>query len=110
MKKNDEAEVPVTDLTEEGFGIGHTAEGYALFVKGALPGDRVVAHVTKVMKRYSYAIVSEYLERSPDRTAPLCSACGKCGGCTLQELLYEAQLEYKRKRVADALERTGGIR
>ncbi len=110
MKKNDEAEVPVTDLTEEGFGIGHTAEGYALFVKGALPGDRVVAHVTKVMKNYGYAIVTDYLERSPDRTAPLCSACGKCGGCTLQELSYEAQLEYKRKRVADALERTGGIR
>ncbi|MCR5303107.1 MAG: TRAM domain-containing protein, partial [Lachnospiraceae bacterium] len=109
MNKNDEIEVKITDLTDEGFGIGHTGDGYALFVKGALPGDKVVAHVTKVMKRYSYAIVSEFIERSKDRVDPVCVVCGKCGGCTLQELSYEAQLDFKKRKVEAALTRTGGF-
>lgn len=107
--KNQQVELVVTDMSEDGSGIGHTADGYTLFVKDAVPGDRLIAHVTKAGRRFGYARVFSPLEASPDRVEAPCPLAGPCGGCQLQALSYEAQLRFKEKTVRDCFTRIGGF-
>lgn len=106
--KNERTEAAITDLTRDGEGIGR-AEGCTLFVKDALPGDRVLAHITRPKKTYAYARTERILSPSPDRVEAACPEARRCGGCRLQELRYEAQLAFKEKLVRDALVRIGGF-
>jgi 23S rRNA (uracil1939-C5)-methyltransferase len=69
----------------------------------------VSARIKKVKQRYIEAIAVEVLEPSPDRTEPVCSYFGVCGGCKLMHIKYEAQLQYKEKKVRDALEHLGNF-
>ena len=78
-------------------------------VRGALPGDVVMAELTKVKKSYGLARVRELLEPSPARREAFCPYFRQCGGCVYQELAYESQLELKRKQVSDKLRRLGGL-
>ncbi|MCR4739453.1 MAG: 23S rRNA (uracil(1939)-C(5))-methyltransferase RlmD [Lachnospiraceae bacterium] len=107
-KKNQLVELTIEDMSENGEGIGRT-EGYTLFVKDAVIGDRVRALITKVKKNYGYAITSEIPDPSPYRADPFCRNCRSCGGCQIQELKYEAQLRYKTRKVTDHLVRIGGF-
>ena len=109
LKKNQEIVLKIDDLGNHGEGIGHI-EGYALFVKGALPGETIRARVMKCKKNYGFARMMEVLQ-SPDagRVEPRCPVAGRCGGCTLQHLSYEKQLAYKNKKVMDCLVRLGGV-
>ena len=84
-------------------------EGHNVFVAGGIPGERVVAEVVKVHRKYVSAKVVEVLEASPDRVEAPCPYYGECSGCQWQHLSYEAQLKTKREKVADALRRVGGI-
>ena len=84
-------------------------EGLVVFVTGGVPGDLVRVHLTKIKKQFLEADAVEVLERSPVRTAARCRHFGECGGCRWQDVAYEAQLEFKRQHVADALERIGGF-
>ena len=104
--KNQEIEVFIEDFGKNGEGIGH-ADGYTLFIKDAVPGDRILAGITKAGKNYGYARVIKVLEPSPDRVIPPCPAAKRCGGCQLMTVSTEAQLRFKEKIVADALERIG---
>lgn len=108
VEKNEEVELQIEDLNHEGFGVGRV-QGYTLFVKGALPGERVAALVVKVKKGYGYARLLEVLQPSPERMQPRCPVYGKCGGCQLQHLSYKAQLEYKHRLVQENLRRIGGL-
>lgn len=108
MKKNDEVMLIIDDLGTNGEGIGHI-DGYALFVKGALPGEKVRVRLMKLNKNYGFARLLEIIEPSPERRMPFCEAFGKCGGCTLQHLSYEGQLAFKDKKVRDCLSRIGAI-
>ncbi len=108
IKKNDEFELEITDMGNDGEGIGRYG-GMAFFVKGAITGDRIIAGATKVNKNYGFARIVRILEPSPNRCEPECSLAGRCGGCQLQHIDYAAQLEYKQKKVADDLQRIGGI-
>lgn len=108
IKKDDEFDIEIVDMGSEGEGIGH-ADGYALFVKNALIGDRVRVKVMKAKKRYAYACLLEILRPSPDRVEPRCSLAYKCGGCQLQHWNYCRQLEFKEKRILDCLKRIGGF-
>ncbi|MDO4804080.1 MAG: 23S rRNA (uracil(1939)-C(5))-methyltransferase RlmD [Lachnospiraceae bacterium] len=108
IKKNDVVEITIEDMTNEGEGIGH-ANGYTLFVKDAVIGDRILAHVTKAKKNYGYARVEEVLAPSPDRVSPRCPEARRCGGCRLQELSYEKQLSFKEGIVRRNLQRIGGF-
>ena len=108
MKKNDEFEIEITDLSTDGEGIGH-ADGMTFFVKDTVPGDVILAGVTKLKKTYGYARVIRVLKASPDRVSPACPIAMRCGGCNLQHISYEAQLRFKEKKVLDALTRIGGI-
>ena len=82
-------------------------EGHNVFVAGGIPGERVVAEVVKVHRKYVSAKVVEVLEASPDRVEPPCPYFGECTGCQWQHLSYDAQLKTKRGKVTDALRRVG---
>ena len=108
MKKDQITDIWIEDMSEDGAGIGK-ADGYPLFVKDAVVGDRVRVKVIKDKKRYAYAKLLEVLEPSPDRVQPMCPVAGPCGGCQLQALSYEAQLAFKRRKVREHLRRIGGF-
>ncbi|MDO4565421.1 MAG: 23S rRNA (uracil(1939)-C(5))-methyltransferase RlmD [Clostridia bacterium] len=108
VKKNQDIEIEIDALASEGQGIGRI-EGYTVFVPYALPKERVMAHIIKVNTGYAIAKLTEVLSPSPDRVKPRCPAFFACGGCNLQHMSYEKQLEFKRQTVFDALTRIGGL-
>lgn len=106
--KNEIVTLTITDVGESGEGIGK-ADGFTLFVKGAVVGDVIEARVLKAKKTYGYAKIERLLTPSPDRVEPLCPVAGRCGGCQLQQMSYEAQLRFKSAKVRSCLERIGGV-
>ena len=72
-------------------------------------GDKVRAKVIKAKKNYGYARLMEVLEPSPDRVEPRCSCARQCGGCQIQALSYQRQLQFKEEKVRNVLERIGGF-
>lgn len=108
MKKNDVFEIEITGLGRDGEGIGHF-EGQTFFINGALPGDVVRASATKLKKTYGYARVVELVHPSPDRVEPVCPVSDRCGGCSLLNYSYSAQLRMKDALVEDDLVRIGGF-
>lgn len=108
MKKNEKIVVTIEDIGVNGEGIGKV-EGYTLFVKDAIIGDTVEAVITKPKKNYGYAKMLHIIEPSPARVPAKCPVARKCGGCQIQELSYEAQLDFKAKKVYGNLERIGGF-
>lgn len=108
LQKNDLIMLEITDLTEEGQGVGKK-DGLVFFVKDSVMGDVVEARILKVKKNYAYAKVEELLKPSPYRIAPLCPVAGKCGGCQLQHLSYEKELAWKEDRIAQSLIRIAGL-
>lgn len=109
VTKNDEVVLDIIGMTHEGEGVGR-ADGYTLFVHGALPGERVRAKVLKTKKQYGYAKLLELQQASADRIAPPCAIYDQCGGCQLQHMDYNAQLAWKRQLVVDNLERIGKLK
>ncbi len=108
LKRDDIIELRITDQAEKDLCFGRLDNGMGVMVSGMLAvGDLVSAKIKKVRQRYIEAFVVEVLEPSPDRTEPLCSYFGVCGGCKLMHIRYEAQLQYKQKKVKDALEHLG---
>lgn len=108
MKKNEKIIVTIEDIGVNGEGIGKV-EGYTLFVKDAIIGDTVEAVITKPKKHYAYAKMLRIIEASPARVPAKCPVARQCGGCQIQELSYEAQLDFKTKKVRGNLERIGGF-
>ena len=108
-QKNEQITVLITDMTKDGEGIGK-ADGFTIFVKDTVPGDRILAVITKVKKTYGYARLLTILEPSADRVDAPCPVARQCGGCKLQMMRYEKQSDFKRRIVCDALERIGGFR
>lgn len=108
IKVGQSVEIYIDGMAHEGQGVGR-AEGMAVFVEGALKGEKVVAKIDKLTKSYAIAHVEKILQASPERITPPCPYAEKCGGCTLQHLSYRAQLEFKTQKVRDSLERIGHI-
>lgn len=100
--------VEISGLGHAGEGVGRL-EGFAVFIPDALPGDVVRARITEVKKNYARAGLLEVVTPSPERVAGKCPVHRECGGCQLQHMAYRAQLDWKRQRVVDALERIGGF-
>lgn len=108
MKKNDIFELEITDMGTDGEGIGHY-DGMTFFVKDALIGDVITARATKLKKNYGYARVEEIKTPSTFRVEPQCELHKRCGGCQIQALSYEKQLEFKNNKVRNNLMRIGGF-
>lgn len=92
----------------DGEGIGKY-DGMTFFVKDALIGDEILARALKLKKNYGYARVEEILTPSPYRVEPKCPIHRQCGGCQIQALSYEKQLEFKGEKVRNNLLRIGGF-
>lgn len=115
-KKNDLIELTIEAMSSEGSGISHCLEngekGMAVFIPATAVGDRVLCRIVKAEKRLAYGRVEQLLKAGADRL-PLegdgCPVSAPCGGCVYRHVTYEAELRYKRQRVADALARIGGI-
>ncbi len=106
VHRGDELTLRLEGLAVEGRSVARV-DGLVVFVRGGVPGDDVRARVTKTKKQFIEAEILEILAPSPMRVEPRCKFFGTCGGCTWQDLSYEAQLEFKRARVVEALERIG---
>jgi len=101
-------ELSIDDLSHDGRGVATHAEK-RVFVRGALPGERVVARMTARKRRYDEAEVTEVIEASPDRVPPRCPHFGVCGGCSLQHLRPARQIEYKQNTLLQNLNRIGKV-
>ena len=92
-----------------GEAVGHLADGRAVFVAGALPGEIVRVEVLRAKPRWARARLLDVLEPSPNRVTPPCPYVGTCGGCQLQHAAPAAQAKLKRRVVAEQLGRLGHI-
>ncbi|MBQ3107215.1 MAG: class I SAM-dependent RNA methyltransferase, partial [Firmicutes bacterium] len=108
MKVAEIQELQIVDLTRQGDGVGRL-DGLAVFVPGALPGERVKVELTEKKKSFARAKLLEIQEVSPARREPFCSQSKSCGGCGLGHLDYNNQLTVKEKWVKDTLSRIGNI-
>src|SRR5690242_18780754 len=99
-----ELDLRIDSLAFGGNGVAR-ADGYVVFVQGAVPGDRVRAVLTKRKRAYGEARTVEVLEPSPDRIPPLADH----PGAPWQVLPYERQLAVKSEQVDDALRRIGKL-
>ena len=109
ISKNDVFTIEITDQDDRGQGVGKTS-GFPLFVRHAVTGDVVNVVVTKVKKTFGFARILEFVKKSPYRAQPECPVYKRCGGCQLQNMNYQAQLEFKTNRVRECLRRIGGFK
>ena len=108
LEKNQIHEAVITGCTSEGQGVARVA-GQAVFVNGALPGERCRIRILKAGKTAVYARIEELLTPSPHRIQPDCPCYGKCGGCDFRHVDYPEELRIKLERLNDALQRIGGL-
>jgi len=101
-------QIAIHGLGSSGEGVG-VLDGYVVFVDGALPGEVVNVRMLERGVRHGRAELVSIEKASPDRVQPPCKLFGRCGGCQLMHLKYEAQAAMKRQRVVDALERIGKL-
>lgn len=108
VQKNDKIELTIDSLTSEGSGVGKY-NGFAVFVRGTVPGDRIFARIIKTSKNYGIGIIDEVLEPSDARIQSDCTVSDRCGGCSFRNVQYDEELKYKKERVNDALKRIGHL-
>lgn len=108
MEKGQIVAIDIVDMSNEGKGIGKL-EGMAVFVDNVIIGDKITAEITKVKKNYCFGKLVEITKPSPYRVEYACEYVKECGGCTLAELSYPAQLAWKEKMILDRLTRLGGL-
>ncbi len=108
LSKNDKIELTIDALTSEGSGVGRY-NGLAVFVRGTVPQDKIIAHIIKRSKNYAIGIIDEILRPSPERIESDCPYSRKCGGCSFRHMTYDEELKYKKSRVQDALNRIGHL-
>ena len=108
VTKDQELELTVDSLAYGGNGVARL-NGFVVFVRRGLPGDRVRARVTKVKRNHAEALATEILEAGAARVEAPCAHYPACGGCRFQDLSYEAQLDAKSGQIRDAFTRLGGL-
>lgn len=106
MKKNEYIDATCIDYTHDGQGIVKV-DGFPVFVKNMLVGEKGKIKVIKVVKNYAVGRLIELYETSEYRCEPRCPLFKQCGGCHLQHLSLKGQQLFKTKRVKDTLERIG---
>lgn len=108
VKTGDHLELTIETQGASGDGICRH-QGYTLFVPGSLPGDIVKGEISKTTPRFGVAKVVERLKPSEFRIAPPCPVFPECGGCKLQDLNYDQQMQFKVRVVTDGLKHIAKI-
>jgi 23S rRNA (uracil1939-C5)-methyltransferase len=108
VQRDEELELQIDSLAYGGNGVARL-NGFVVFVRRGLPGDRVRARVTKVQRRHAEAVVTEVIQAGSARVDAPCAHYPACGGCRFQDLAYDRQLEAKHAWVEDSLRRIAGI-
>ena len=106
LKKNEEYIVEIIDNGYQGEGIAKI-DGMTIFIDNVLKGEKVKIKILKVLKTQGYAKVIEILEQSASRNDSDCSSYGKCGGCNLRHMNYQATLDLKKNIVETDLKKFG---
>ncbi|HVE49311.1 MAG TPA: 23S rRNA (uracil(1939)-C(5))-methyltransferase RlmD [Casimicrobiaceae bacterium] len=101
--------VTIESLDNEGRGVAR-CEGKAVFVEGALPGERVAMQTIKRKPSYEIARAVAIQRPSPSRVTPRCPHFGVCGGCSLQHASTDLQVAAKQRVLEEALARIGKVR
>ena len=109
LRKGETIELAIDKMANGGQGIGRL-DGFVVFVRGAVPGDRIRARIYKKKKDYAEANIAELVEPSLDRIEAPCPYSGHCGGCQWQQVAYKRQLEYKKALIKEPLEHIGGLK
>jgi 23S rRNA (uracil1939-C5)-methyltransferase len=104
-----EFQAEITGLTHDGRGVARLEDGKAVFIAGALPGERVRAMQTGRHRSYDEARTEEVLQASPDRVEPRCRHFGVCSGCVLQHMAESQQIQAKQGVLLENLERIGHV-
>ena len=110
LKKNDIIHLSITSATADGSGVGKTDDGLAVFVPLSAVGDELNVRILKVKKSYAFGKIEEIITPSEARIKPDCGCYSRCGGCVWRHISYEEECRLKSQKVADALERIGGIK
>lgn len=108
LKIGQKIDCSIESLAFGGAGVARV-DGMAIFVEDALPGERVLAEITKPSRNFAHARALKICEPSAERVVPPCRYYGRCGGCQLQHLRYDAQVEWKTKQAIELLKRIGGL-
>jgi 23S rRNA (uracil1939-C5)-methyltransferase len=101
-------ETEIESLTHEGRGLTHV-DGKAVFVDGALAGERVRFRYTRLQRRFDEGSVVDVLRAAPQRVVPKCPHFGVCGGCSLQHMDATAQIQMKQASLKDVFTRIGKV-
>lgn len=101
--------VRIRGIGSDGAGVGDLADGRVVFVPRTAPGDEVRVRITKQKRRWARGRLEEILEPAPERVDPACPYYHECGGCSVQHLAYDQQLEWKSRIVQDSLTRIGHL-
>lgn len=109
VRRDQEVTVEIRGYATQGEGVGKV-DGFTVFVPETLDGERVRTRIEFVKKSYARGELIEILRPSPHRVKPICELYNECGGCQLLHMDYPGQLEFKRQRVIDVLERLGGFK
>ena len=108
VQKNEYYDVKIESLTHDGLGVARV-DGFPIFVSNALVGEEINMKVTLVKKTYAFGRAVDYFVTSPERVEPTCGIYKQCGGCQVQHLSYEGQLQMKHDTVVNQLKRIGHI-
>ena len=107
IQKNQDFEVDILDNGIDGEGIAKI-NGYTTFIKGALKGEKAKIKIVKANKDYGFGKLLQITKTSENREEPRCPNFARCGGCNLQHMNYETQLELKEKLVKTTLKKALG--
>ncbi|MED4392391.1 23S rRNA (uracil(1939)-C(5))-methyltransferase RlmD [Priestia aryabhattai] len=108
VEKNEYIDVAFEDLTHDGAGVAKV-NGFPIFVQNALPGESGQVKVIKVKKGYAFGKLIKHHRISEQRVEAPCPVYKQCGGCQLQHVSYEGQLQFKQKQVKDVMARIGHL-
>lgn len=106
MKKGQEYQIDITDIKFPGMGIG-VYEGKNVYIKGAVPGQKVLSRIIKKKKSKIEGIVVDVIKKADYEIEPKCEHFDMCGGCLFQFVPYEKQLEFKKNEVIKLFENAG---
>lgn len=108
VEKNKDYIIDIVSMGYEGEGVGKV-NNFTVFVQGALLGETVKVKIVKLSKNFAHGKLLQVIKSSKHRIEPVCSIYKRCGGCQMQHMSYEGQLEFKTNRVKEVISRIGKL-